>query len=612
MTNSINRTMIFALLLLTIAVSAVTVISIWQSQRIKEFNAEITRFEENRYLMQQLTMAVLDNETGARGYVITGQKNFLEPMIASERKLDELRIILLKRTSTPELLKLLNDSLSPIINLRKEFSWQMVAFVNNKRYEEAKKLVMTGLGKHYTDEARKFADKIETIRTSLLHEKRKANETFVRDLNRFLIGTLIIILILSIINFRQLARLFKKQKETELQLRQSEQLYSALFYKSPIAKWIVDPQTNILLDVNDSFCELFNMSRKDIIGKTNAEIGLNSSPEIRDEVLKQIKENGFVRSVEYKATLGNGSIRWVSMNIDPIHLDGRNCFVGASTDITIRKEKEQIIADMNANLEITVAEKTAALRKNEQKLQTLNDSLERMVEHRTAQLTAANKEMEAFSYSVSHDLRAPLRGIIGFTNIIQEDFGATMQEEEKRLFGIIKKNTEKMGNLIDDLLDFSRLGRKEISKLPVNNQMMVKEVVEEMVRLNPRADAIDWMIHPLPPVNADISTIRQVWVNLISNAIKYSIPATKPVIEIGSYGENSHTVFFVKDNGVGFDEQYKNKLFNVFQRLHSENEFEGTGIGLALVKKIISKHDGKVWASGEVNKGAAFYFSIPQ
>ncbi|RXK58168.1 PAS domain S-box protein [Lacibacter luteus] len=611
MTNSINRLMIFALLLLTIAVSAVTAISIWQSQRIKSFNTEITRFEENRYLMQQLIMAVLDNETGARGYVITGQKSFLEPMIVSERKLDELRIILLKRTATPELATLLDDSLSPIINLRKEFSWQMVALVDNGRLEEAKKLVSSGLGKHYTDEARKFAAKIDTIRTNLLNTKRKANETFIQDLNRFLILILIIILIISIFNFRQLAKIYKKQKAIELHLRQSEQLYAALFYKSPIAKWIVNPRSNIIVDVNDSFCELFDLKRENVTGKTNAEVGLNSSPEVRDEVLKQIMEKGFARNVEYKVPLPNGTIKWVSMSIDPIKLDGDDCFVGASADITIRKEKEQEIAKMNAELEQKVNEKTAELRKNEQQLKTLNDSLERMVEHRTAQLSAANKEMEAFSYSVSHDLRAPLRGIIGFTNIIQEDFGDTMQEEEKRLFGIIKKNTEKMGNLIDDLLDFSRLGRKEISKLTVDSETMVQEVVEEIGRVNTRTDAIEWIIQPLPPVNADISTIRQVWVNLISNAIKYSKQAPKPVIEIGSYRENGHIVFFVKDNGVGFDEQYKNKLFNVFQRLHSENEFEGTGIGLALVKKIVSRHDGKVWATGEIDKGAAFYFSIP-
>jgi light-regulated signal transduction histidine kinase (bacteriophytochrome) len=160
-------------------------------------------------------------------------------------------------------------------------------------------------------------------------------------------------------------------------------------------------------------------------------------------------------------------------------------------------------------------------------------------------------------------------------------------------------------------LDFSRLGRKEITKTPINTAQMVQEVIEDISRHHSSADAIEWVIGTLPSVRADVSTIRQVWTNLLSNAVKYSKVSTKPRIEIGSYKENNQTVFYVKDNGVGFDEKYKEKLFRVFQRLHSENEFEGTGIGLALVEKIISRHDGKVWANGEVNKGASFYFSLP-
>lgn len=611
MTNPINRAMTIALLMLTLAVSAVTIISIWQSQRIKSFNAEITRFEENRYLMQQLTMAVLDNETGARGFVITGKRNFLDPMISSERKLDELRIILTKRTNTPELITLLNDSLGPFIDLRKEFSWRMVALINSGKYEEARKLVLSGVGKHYTDEARRLANKIDAIRNEILDQKRKENEAFIRDLSRFLILILIIIFVISAFNFRQLAKIYKKQKQTELRLRQNEQLYAALFYKSPIAKWIVSPQDSVMIDVNDSFCNMFAVKREDIVGKTTNETGLSNSPEIKESVIKQIKEKGFARNLEYKATLPNGEIKWVSMSIDPIKLDGKDCFVGASADITAIKQNEAVIANMNAELERKVQEKTAEIRENEQKLQALNETLEHLVEKRTEQLTKANKEMEAFSYSVSHDLRAPLRGIIGFTNIIQEDYGAAMQEEEKRLFAIIKKNTEKMGNLIDDLLDFSRLGRKEITKTPINTAQMVNELIEDISRINPNADAIEWVVAPLPAAHADLSTIRQVWANLLSNAVKYSKVNAKPRIEIGSYAADNQTVFFVKDNGVGFDEKYKDKLFHVFQRLHSETEFEGTGIGLALVDKIISRHDGKVWATGEINKGATFYFSLP-
>lgn len=611
MTNSINRAMTIALLLLTLAVAAVTIISIWQSQRIKSFNAEITRFEENRYLMQQLTMAVLDNETGARGYVITGKRNFLAPMISSERKLDELRILLAKRTTTPEILSLLNDSLSPYIDLRKEFSWRMAALVNSGKYEEARKLVLSGEGKNYTEEARRIANKIDVIRNKLLDSKRKENEVFIQELSSFLILTLIIIFVIAVFNFRQFAKFYKRQNETEIELRQNEQLYSALFYKSPSMNWLWSPSTTAMIDVNDNFCAYLNMKREDIIGKKSEELGLTTTPEDTKKILESLSSQGYVKDIKYKLQLKDKELSWVSASINMVQYKGEMCMMGALTDITVIKQNEELIANMNMQLERKVLEKTAEIRENEQKLQALNETLEHIVEKRTEQLTKANKEMEAFSYSVSHDLRAPLRGIIGFTNIIQEDYGAAMQEEEKRLFGVIKKNTEKMGNLIDDLLDFSRLGRKEITKAPINTAQMVKEVIEDISRMNPTADAIEWVVETLPVVQADISTIRQVWSNLLLNAVKYSKTNAKPRIEIGSYSANDQTVFYVKDNGVGFDEKYKDKLFHVFQRLHSESEFEGTGIGLALVEKIISRHDGKVWASGEVNKGATFYFSLP-
>ena len=218
--------------------------------------------------------------------------------------------------------------------------------------------------------------------------------------------------------------------------------------------------------------------------------------------------------------------------------------------------------------------------------------------------------MEAFSYSISHDLRAPLRSIIGFANILEEDYGDKLDEEAKRITGVIKKNTSRMGRLIDDLLAFSRTGKLELIKTNVDSAKVVMQVIDE-VAPNGQKEKIDWIIHPLPPVKADLNTLNQVWVNLISNAVKYSGKADKPKIEIGAVKKNGNINFFVKDNGVGFDEKYKEKLFNVFQRLHSNEEFEGTGIGLAIVDKIISRHGGKVWAEGEVDKGATFYFSLP-
>ena len=225
---------------------------------------------------------------------------------------------------------------------------------------------------------------------------------------------------------------------------------------------------------------------------------------------------------------------------------------------------------------------------------------------RTAQLEAVNNEMEAFSYTVSHDLRAPLRGIVGFTAILEEKYSSQLDDEARRLTGIIKKNTLKMGTLIDDLLAFSKIGRNELVKHNIPSNDIVKEVIESL-HAN---DKIKWTIAPLPDVTGDTNAIRQVWTNLISNAIKYSARKEQPTIGIGSFPHEGQTAFVVKDNGVGFDEQYKHKLFKVFQRLHSMAEFEGTGIGLAISKKIIENHGGKIWVESTLEEGSTFYFTI--
>lgn len=243
-------------------------------------------------------------------------------------------------------------------------------------------------------------------------------------------------------------------------------------------------------------------------------------------------------------------------------------------------------------------------------LNEFNVTLERKVKERTLQMESANKELEAFSYSVSHDLRAPLRGIIGFAAMLEEDYGSKLDNEARRITSVIRNNTLKMGYLIDDLLTFSRMARQDIVKTNILTGLMVEEVIKELVPED-KIGKISWIIHHVPDVKGDINAIRQVWINLISNAIKYSGNKAQPLIEIGFFDEWGQAAFFVKDNGVGFDEKYKDKLFKVFQRLHSADEFEGTGVGLAIIEKIISKHGGKVWAEGEVDKGAAFYFSLP-
>ena len=240
----------------------------------------------------------------------------------------------------------------------------------------------------------------------------------------------------------------------------------------------------------------------------------------------------------------------------------------------------------------------------------LNDELEQKVIERTAQLEAANKELESFSYSVSHDLRAPIRAINGYTSILLEDYADRFDADGMKVLDSVLHNSKRMGRLIDDLLAFSKLGRKQVSVSQIDMQCLVNLVWEDLL-FEDGETRVTFKVNELPPAQGDQPLIKQVWTNLISNAIKYSKYKPQPCVEIGAYQKDSHIVYYVKDNGAGFDMQYYDKLFGVFQRLHSQEEFEGTGIGLAIVQKIAHRHNGKVWAESTLNQGTCFYFSLP-
>ncbi len=251
-----------------------------------------------------------------------------------------------------------------------------------------------------------------------------------------------------------------------------------------------------------------------------------------------------------------------------------------------------------------------ALRESEARLHELNQELERRVIERTAQIEAANQELEAFSYSVSHDLRAPLRHIDGFTGLLERHIEPTLDDKGRRYVKTISEAAKQMGTLIDDLLTFSRIGRAELRRATVPLQRLVDEV---RCTLEPEIAARDivWAIDELPEVQGDPQLLRLALQNLIGNALKYTRPRAEARIEIGARCEDTETVCSIRDNGVGFDMRYVERLFGVFQRLHSGAEFEGTGIGLASVKRIVQRHGGRVWAEGAVGEGACFYFSLP-
>lgn len=244
-------------------------------------------------------------------------------------------------------------------------------------------------------------------------------------------------------------------------------------------------------------------------------------------------------------------------------------------------------------------------------IQRLNTDLERRVTERTTQLETSVKELENFTYIVSHDLRTPLRAIDGFSLILVEDYGAKLDDEAQRLIDTVRNNAKKMGQLIDDLLIFSRLGRNPVSATEVDMEALARSALAEIpLPETEKKSLIE--IHSMPKAWSDPNTIKQVWINLLSNAIKFSSKRKQPLIEISGYEENAECIYSVSDNGTGFDMKYYNKLFGVFQRLHGVEEFPGTGVGLAIVRRIVSRHGGRVWAKGRVDEGATFYFSLPK
>jgi signal transduction histidine kinase len=268
---------------------------------------------------------------------------------------------------------------------------------------------------------------------------------------------------------------------------------------------------------------------------------------------------------------------------------------------------QAIFLETMAN-QIAAASQNALLHKQ---VQRHADELEQRVAERTAQLEAANKELEAFSYSVSHDLRAPLRHIDGFLELLQKRIATALDECSRHYMTTISDSAKRMETLIDDLLSFSRMGRHEMSKAPVDLGDLVREIVREFA---PEAQGrtIHWRIADLPTITGDQAMLRIVLVNLISNALKFTRPRQPAEIEIGCLlGQDTETIVFVRDNGVGFDMAYADKLFGVFERLHRTDEFEGAGIGLANVRRIITRHGGRTWAEGQIDQGATFYFSLP-
>jgi len=394
------------------------------------------------------------------------------------------------------------------------------------------------------------------------------------------------------------------------ELRQSKATLTSLFESLPGLYLVLSPDLTIVT-VSDAYLAATMVTRHAILGKKLFDVfpdnpgdqSATGESNLRAS-LERVIRTGLTDTMaiqKYDIRRPDGQFEeryWSPVNSPVMGADGSILFiVHRVEDVTefVHRKSEALGNTVELNAQVQKME--VEIYYSSQKLKSASLKLEEV-----------NKELEGFSYSVSHDLRAPLRGIDGFVRMLKEDYSDRLDSEGNRMLDVVSSEVRRMGQLIDDLLAFSRLGRQQLKRRPVDMMSLAKSVFE--------SSAVSAQCRPgfelrnLPSAEGDFAMLRQVFSNLINNAIKFSSRSTSPVIEIGSEMHDGVPMFYVKDNGVGFDEKYSHKLFSVFQRLHSEQEFEGNGVGLALVQRIIHRHGGKIWAESHTGGGATFFFTL--
>jgi len=364
-----------------------------------------------------------------------------------------------------------------------------------------------------------------------------------------------------------------EQQQLDQRLR-DHQFYTRSLFEANIDALITTDPSGIITDVNKQMEALTGSTRDELIGAPFK--NCFTDPDLAEAAIKKVLGEKQVTNYELTARSRDGKETVVSYNATTFYDRERRLqgVFAAARDVTERIHLDQALNEKNAELE------------------------------------AANKELEAFSYSVSHDLRAPLRAIDGFSRKLVDGYGERFDDEGRRLLQVVRDNAQRMGKLIDDLLVFSRMGRREITLQPLDMDAMVNGVADELRAAEPQR-AIEFAFSPLPRAWGDAAMMRQVWVNLLGNAVKFTCRRRTAHIEVGGSAEGGELLYWVKDDGAGFDMQYADKLFGVFQRLHRQDEFEGTGVGLAISQRILHRHNGRIWGEGKPDSGATIWFALP-
>jgi signal transduction histidine kinase len=554
----------------------------YQSTRtMVDTSREMARAHEVQAAAHDLRAQLSAAESARRGFVLTGDEVYAEAFSAAEAAARR-RQAEVAAASGPGRAR----ELARLLDARLEVLRDTIALRRARPHALDVQVERTEQGRQLTAGVTRFLDEVEREQAArVARAEETARDSSSRTLAVIVGGNAVAALLIaaaSVLLLREASR----RRQAQEALRRSEERSRLVLDRLPNAAVVVfDRQLRYLLAGGDSLPRT-GLTRAMLEGRTVREALPTLADQLEPKYEAALRGEESVMDVEY----------------------GGRVFVTRA--VPIRGPDGAVIAGMVLGMDVTEA------RANEALILRLNGDLEQSV----TELTQANQEAEAFSYSVSHDLRAPLRHISGFVDLLRRGSHDRLDEKGQRHLDTIARAARNMGQLIDDLLAFSRVSRTRPHREAVDLGFLVREVVQP-VRVEAADRAVEWVIGDLPRVTADPALIRIVLTNLVGNAVKYTRTRPRPRIEIGALdgaaapeatdGAHGQAVLFVRDNGVGFDMEYAGKLFGVFQRLHRAEEFEGTGIGLATVRRIVDRHGGQTWASGQVDEGATFYFSLP-
>lgn len=567
---SLQRNIWFGFISALAIITWLAVIAYRNNRGTSESLAEVAQTNQVLYHSEQILSLIVDVEAGQRGYSLTGSEDYLTPAYDAIKKVNEHTASLGTLTSDN------NEQVERIARLKQLVTEKLVftnRAINSRKLEgmeAARQLDATMQGKAFTDQIKDLINEIQNEEEKLLQQRtqnvRVRSERFNSYFMAMLVATGLIILLLFYAIFKNTRAMERVQASLQEALRNVEDIYN----NAPVGYYSTNAD-GVFIEINKTFLDWLQYKREEVVGKMRFRDLLNEDSRNRHSgIFEKFKKLGSLRDVTFDAVRKDGT--------------AFNILVNAT-------------AQYDANGQFIMSRSTVL------------DYTDQYRAHQT--IEQLNHELESFSYSVSHDLRAPLRSIHGYTQILTEDYAPKLDKEGQRLLTVVVNNAQRMAKLIDDLLDFSRVSRKDIASSRVNTESLVQSIISELRPTEPGRN-IDIKLHFLDPCDGDPNLLRQVWVNLLSNAFKYTRKKEQASIEIFSESTAAESVYCVRDNGTGFNMQYADKLFGVFQRLHRQNEFEGTGVGLAIVQRIVTRHGGSVWAVGEVDKGASFYFSLPK